>query len=165
MRYFVQFVRFWRFYSNISQYQSVRYFVQFKQFGMIFQHLTSLTSVPSASAGRFLSIFFSFWGIPKYGEGGGGGASRVGQIPNFYQKFVLKASLNTFFWDIKTRLNVALKEHLHSIKILKNIYLWEWLTRRGFIWETNCFARCLEIKSLYCFNLIESDFLRTFAFM
>ena len=29
--------------------------------------------------------------IPKFGEGGG--SSRLGQIPNFYRKFVLQASL------------------------------------------------------------------------
>ena len=46
--------------------------------------------------------FFSFLGIPTYGEGGGG-SSRLGQIPNFYRKFVLKAPLkvisagNTWF--------------------------------------------------------------------
>ena len=68
MRYFVQFARFWRFYSNISQFQSVRYFVQFKQFGRIFQHLTSFTSVPSASSGRFSSIFLEpivAWIVPE----------------------------------------------------------------------------------------------------
>ena len=32
-------------------------------------------------------------GIPTFGEGGGG-PSRLGKNPNFYQKFVLEASLN-----------------------------------------------------------------------
>ena len=47
--------------------------------------------------------FFPFLGIPTYGEGGGGGSSRLGQIPNFYRNFVLKAPLkvisagNTWF--------------------------------------------------------------------
>ena len=36
-------------------------------------------------------FFFSFLGIPTFGEGGG--SSRLGQNPNFYQKFVLEASL------------------------------------------------------------------------
>ena len=36
-------------------------------------------------------FFFSFLGIPTFGEGGG--SSRLGQNPNFYRKFVLHASL------------------------------------------------------------------------
>ena len=36
------------------------------------------------------NFFSSFLGIPTYGEGG---SSLLGQIPNFYRKFVLEASL------------------------------------------------------------------------
>ena len=34
--------------------------------------------------------------IPTFGRGGEGGSSRLGQIPNFYRKFVLEAPLNVF---------------------------------------------------------------------
>ena len=43
---------------NLFSLFSVRYFVQFAHFWRIFQHLTSFSSVPSTSSGRFSSIFY-----------------------------------------------------------------------------------------------------------
>ena len=39
--------------------------------------------------------FFSFFGGPTYGEGGGGGVRWLGQMPNFFRKTILKAPLST----------------------------------------------------------------------
>ena len=50
--------------------------------------------------------------IPMYGEGRGG-SSRLGQIPNFYQKFVLKAPL--------TNLGEYLGEKTWLLKKMKNV--------------------------------------------
>ena len=43
-------------------------------------------------------FFFFLFGNPNV-RGGGGRSSRLGQNPNFYQKFVLEASLNMFRKD------------------------------------------------------------------
>ena len=61
--YFIQSAQYWRYHLDISQCQNVRYFVQSAQFWRILQHLTSFTSVPRASLGRFLSIFFYTFGV------------------------------------------------------------------------------------------------------
>ena len=96
--------------------------------------------------------FFSFLGIPTYGEGRGG-SSRLGQIPNFYRKFVFGASLTTyqmtFPWNRMFGiffLNIILLRH----DVCKNIWLLVFATQyRNFMtilkkWEKWWLCEILE---------------------